>query len=179
MHVTRHNSLSKAILQEPCRADDAGVGRGKAEWTTSKSAHPCLCQNCSQGPPAEKTGRGSRLNRPSYPPGDPVGHGTELILTAHYANQFWTTIKALQTLNTITALHFTYNRQNGSKDSCVQIQTDLLVAENDLKKGPSRLIDISCDSVPTPAVEEAVCSVERLSLYFPQPTVLWKTRQDV
>ena len=38
----------------------------------------CPCQNCSQGPPAEKTGRGSLLNRPSCPPGDAVDHGTEL-----------------------------------------------------------------------------------------------------
>ena len=33
---------------------DAVVGRGNAEWTTPKSGHPCPCQNCSQGPPAEK-----------------------------------------------------------------------------------------------------------------------------
>ena len=29
---------------------------------SSKSGHPCPCQYCSQGPPAERTGRGSLLN---------------------------------------------------------------------------------------------------------------------
>ena len=37
------------------------------------------CQNCSQGLPAEKTGRGSLLNRPSCPPDDLIGQGTELL----------------------------------------------------------------------------------------------------
>ena len=36
------------------------------------------CQNCSQGPPAGKTGRGSLLNRRSCPPNDPISQGTEL-----------------------------------------------------------------------------------------------------
>ena len=45
----------------------AVVGRGNVGWTTSKSGHTCPCQNCSHGPSAEKTGRGSLLNRPSYP----------------------------------------------------------------------------------------------------------------
>ena len=36
------------------------------------------CQSCSPGPPAEKSGRGSRLNRPSCPPDDPIGQGTEM-----------------------------------------------------------------------------------------------------
>ena len=39
---------------------------------------PAHARNCSQGPPAEKTGRGSLLNRPSRSPDDPVGQGTEL-----------------------------------------------------------------------------------------------------
>ena len=46
-----------------------------------KSGHPRPCQNCSQGPPAEKTGRRSLLNRPSSPSDDPVGQGTELSWT--------------------------------------------------------------------------------------------------
>ena len=54
------------------------VGRGNAGWTTSKSGHPCPYQNCSEGPLAEKTGRGSLLNRPLCPPDNPVGQGTEL-----------------------------------------------------------------------------------------------------
>ena len=36
-----------------------------------ESGDPCQCRNCSQGPPAEKTGRGSLLNRPSCPPPPP------------------------------------------------------------------------------------------------------------
>ena len=38
------------------------------------------CQNCPQGPPAEKTGRGSLLNCPSCPPDDPVSQGTEHVV---------------------------------------------------------------------------------------------------
>ena len=37
-------------------------------WTTSKSGHLCSCQNCSQGPPAEKARQESLLDRPSRPP---------------------------------------------------------------------------------------------------------------
>ena len=44
------------------------VGRGIAGWTTSKSGHPCLCQNCSQGPPAEKDWKRPLLNHPSCSP---------------------------------------------------------------------------------------------------------------
>ena len=54
-------------------------------WTMSKSGHPCPCQNCSQRPPTEKTGRGSLLNCTSWPPSpappppnDPIGQGIEL-----------------------------------------------------------------------------------------------------
>ena len=61
-----------------CRVGDAVCGRGYAGWTTSQGGRPCPCQNCSQGPPAEKTGRGSLLNHFSCPPKDPVSQGTEL-----------------------------------------------------------------------------------------------------
>ena len=64
------------------------VGRGNAEWTTSKSGQPCPCQNHSQGPPAEKTGRRFLLNHPSrFPPrspSDPTGQGTEKNWTCEY-----------------------------------------------------------------------------------------------
>ena len=57
----------------------AVIGRGNAGWTTSKSEHPCPCRNRSQGPPAEKTGRGSLLNHPSFSPfhnpDNPIGQG--------------------------------------------------------------------------------------------------------
>ena len=79
-HVTRHDSLSKTIFQELSLdggTGDAVVGRGNA-GRTSKSGHICPCQSCSQEPPAEKTGRGALLNRPSCPPDDPIGQGTEL-----------------------------------------------------------------------------------------------------
>ena len=54
------------------------VGRGNAGWTTSKTGHPCPCQTYSLWLPAEKTGRGSLLNRPPCPPDDPIGLGTEM-----------------------------------------------------------------------------------------------------
>ena len=44
----------KPSFKAPWWLRDAAVGRGNAGWTTSKSGHLCLCQNCSQGPPAEK-----------------------------------------------------------------------------------------------------------------------------
>ena len=70
----------KPSFRASWRVGDAVVGRGNAGWTTSKSGRHCQCQNCSQlqGPHAEKTGRGSLLNRPPCPPDDPVGQGTEL-----------------------------------------------------------------------------------------------------
>ena len=77
-HVTRRDTSSKLSFRAPWKVDDAVVGRGNAGWTTSKSGHLCPCQNCSQGPPAEKTGGGSLLNRPSCPPDDQIGKGTEL-----------------------------------------------------------------------------------------------------
>ena len=57
-------SYATTASRAPWRVGDAVVGRENAGWTTLKSGHPCPCQNCSQGPPAEKTGRGSLLNRP-------------------------------------------------------------------------------------------------------------------
>ena len=50
------------------RVGDPVVDRRNVTWTTSKSGRPCLCQNCSRWPPAEKTGRESVLNRLSCPP---------------------------------------------------------------------------------------------------------------
>ena len=63
------------------RVDDTVISRRNAGWTTSRSGHLCPCQNCSRWPPAEKTGRGSLLNCPLFPPDDPFGQGMELILT--------------------------------------------------------------------------------------------------
>ena len=60
------------------RVGDAVVSKGNAGWTTSKSRNICLCQNCLQGPPTEKTGMWSLLNHPSCPPYDPISQGTEL-----------------------------------------------------------------------------------------------------
>ena len=62
----------------------AMVSRRSAWWTIWKSWHPCPCQNYSQGPPAEKTGRGSLLNCPcpSCSPDDPISQGTELNIFA-------------------------------------------------------------------------------------------------
>ena len=73
----------KSSFSAPWRVGDAVPGRENARWTTWKSGHPCPCQNCSQGLPAEKTESWSLLYHPSYPPphptpDDPVGQGTEL-----------------------------------------------------------------------------------------------------
>ena len=43
-----------------------------------QSRSPCPCQNCSQGPPGEKIGRGSLLNRSSCPPDEQIVQGTEV-----------------------------------------------------------------------------------------------------
>ena len=64
---TPRQPLQKPSYRGAWRMGDAVVGRGKSGWTTSKSGNPCSYQNCLQGPPAEKTGRGSVLNRPSCP----------------------------------------------------------------------------------------------------------------
>ena len=61
-HVTRHDSLSKTIFQGTLEGGRCCGLRGNTGWTASKSGHPCPCQYCSQGPPAERTGRGSLLN---------------------------------------------------------------------------------------------------------------------
>ena len=75
-HAT--TACPKPSVRAPWRVDDAVVGRGIAGCTTSNSGHPCPSQNRSQWPPAEKTGRGSLLNRPSCPPGDQIGQEIEL-----------------------------------------------------------------------------------------------------
>ena len=77
-HTHTHTHTPQPSFWAPWRGGNAVVGRGNAEWTTSKSGHPCPCQNCSRGPPAEKTEKGSLLNRPSTPLGDPVGPENEL-----------------------------------------------------------------------------------------------------
>ena len=58
----------KPSFRAPWRMGDAVVGRRNVGLTTSNSGHPCPCQNCSQGPCAEKTGRRSLLNRPVIQP---------------------------------------------------------------------------------------------------------------
>ena len=58
----------KSSFRAPWRMCDAVVSRGNAGWTTSKSGHSCPCQNCLQGPPEEKAGRGSLLSLLSSPP---------------------------------------------------------------------------------------------------------------
>ena len=72
-HAT--TASSKPSFRPPLRVGDTIVRRGNAGWTTSKSGHPCLCQNCSLGRPAEKSGRGSWLNHPSCPPDNQSAKG--------------------------------------------------------------------------------------------------------
>ena len=74
-------SLSKSILQGTLEGRQRR-GRQRKWWMYNiKEWASRQCQNCSQGPPAEKTGSGCLLNRPSCPPDDLVGQGTELNCT--------------------------------------------------------------------------------------------------
>ena len=77
LHGSGMSQTRSASPRAPWRTRDAVVGRGNAGWTLSKNGDPCTCQNCSQKPPAEKTGRRSLLNRPSCLPDD-TGDWTEL-----------------------------------------------------------------------------------------------------
>ena len=78
-HVTRHDSLSKTILQGTLEGGRRSGRQRKCWMDNIKGKRPCPCQNGSQGPPAEKIGRGSLPNRLSCPHDDPIGQGTELI----------------------------------------------------------------------------------------------------
>ena len=75
-HVMCHGSLFKTILQSTLEGGRYCGQQRKCwmdnikEWTSR--------QNCSQGPPAEKTGRESLLGRLSCPPYDPIYQGTEM-----------------------------------------------------------------------------------------------------
>ena len=89
-HAT--TASQKTFLRAPWRVGVAVVGRGNAGGTTSKRGHSYPYQNCSQGPPAEKTGRGSLLNHPSCSPDDPIHQGTELK---------WTELTMLTSVTTI------------------------------------------------------------------------------
>ena len=77
-HVTRHDRLSKTILQGTF-AVGRRRGRQRNCWMDNIKKWTSLpMQDCSQGPPAEMTQKGSLLNRPSRLPDDPIGQGTEL-----------------------------------------------------------------------------------------------------
>ena len=58
----------KPSIWAPWSVGDAVVDSENAKWTTSESGHICPCQNCWQGPPAEKTERGSLLNSVPHVP---------------------------------------------------------------------------------------------------------------
>ena len=75
LHAT--TASLKPSVRASCRVDDALVSRENAGWTP-KSGHPYPRQNCSQWPPAEKTGRGSLLNNSLCLSDDQIGQGTEL-----------------------------------------------------------------------------------------------------
>ena len=74
-NITHHNSLSRTILQ--------GTLEGGKCWKDNIKEWPC--QNCSQGPHAEHTGRGSLMKHPlcppstpPHPPNNPIGQGIKL-----------------------------------------------------------------------------------------------------
>ena len=72
-YVTRHDSLTKIMVQGILKG---GRRRGRQKKNTgritSKNGCPCPRQNCSQRPPAGKTGRGSLLNLLSCSSDDPI-----------------------------------------------------------------------------------------------------------
>ena len=79
-HVTRHNSLSKPILQGSLEGEQRHGRQKKCwmvnikEWTSLPLPELLTKTSCRK----KKNGRASLLNRSSCPPGDPVGQGTEL-----------------------------------------------------------------------------------------------------
>ena len=82
-HVTRHNSLSKTILQDTL---EGGRSRGQQrkcwmdnikEWVSLSMPELLTIAYC-QKIERKKKGRGSLLNRPSCTPDDPIDPGTEL-----------------------------------------------------------------------------------------------------
>ena len=84
-HVTRHDSLSKPILQGTVKGGKRSRRQSKCWMDNVRVGHPCPCQNCSLWPSAEKTGREYLLNRPSCPPpfpDDPIGQEVELDWTS-------------------------------------------------------------------------------------------------
>ena len=109
LHVTGRSHATTASLKPSFRAawrvGDAVVGRRNVGWTTSKSGHSCPYQNCWQGPPTEKTGRGSLLNRPS--PDDSIGQGTELNWTAYTGCFFLTPLVRLRVVLFVCLFVFT------------------------------------------------------------------------
>ena len=58
----------KPSFRASWRLGNAVIVRENVGLTTSKSGYSCPYQNYSQGPPPEKTGRGSLLNYPQCPP---------------------------------------------------------------------------------------------------------------
>ena len=87
-HVTRHDSFSKTILQGTL---DGGQSQGQQRkcWMDIKDwrSLPVPELLASRWPPAEKTGRGSLLNRPSCP------HSTPTPMTQLVKGLNWTGVK--------------------------------------------------------------------------------------
>ena len=69
---------SVSCFRHYVRRNDLVVLQHNPQMKVTVQFQQSPCQNCSQGPHAEQTGRGSLLNRPSCPPDDPIGQGTEL-----------------------------------------------------------------------------------------------------
>ena len=90
---TTTTASQKPSFKAPWRVGNAVGSRGisgNAGWTTSKSEHLCPRQNHSQGPPAEKTGRGSLLNHPLCLSDDLIDQGTKLNWTEPLHHLSWT-----------------------------------------------------------------------------------------
>ena len=87
MHANCAACIKNSLNGDPRRVGNTGRQRKRWMDNIKVCGHPCPCQNCLQGPPAGKTGRGSLLNRPSCPPPPSGGQPnrsrdwTELMMT--------------------------------------------------------------------------------------------------
>ena len=74
---------SNLTMRSPTRSGRWYHGWQKKCWMDNiKDCTSCLCHNCSQGPHAKKTERGSLMNHPLWSFDNPISQGTELNCTA-------------------------------------------------------------------------------------------------
>ena len=115
--LQNHPSGHPGVWVTPCRQRKCYMDNVK-EWTSP--AHARTARRAS----AEKTGRGSLRNRPSRPPDDPTGQGTELNwtelkhyrLTVHTLNGWKRLKQAFSSLPFKNNVHVTSHETNKFTD---------------------------------------------------------------